>query len=135
MKKILALLMLMAASAAFAAEKHFIGHSWDLLKVNTDDLVRNLAELEKLPLDGISISLSVKSDDGKRRNYTRNVLSDGVWTKESYAEEIQNIRKISSGKLKHNFVLTNFAPKRDWTGPTTQPGKKRPATPPSWPGS
>ena len=117
MKKILALLMLMAASAAFAAEKHFIAHSWDLLKVNTDDLVRNLAELEKLPLDGISISLSVKSDDGKRRNYTRNVLSDGVWTKESYAEEIQNIRKISSGKLKHNFVLTNFAPEKrlDWT--------------------
>ena len=69
---------------SFAGEKHFIGHSWDLLKVTTDDLVRNLPELEKLPLSGISISLSAKSADGKRTFYTRDILSDPAWDKKNY---------------------------------------------------
>ena len=105
------------ACILFAGEKHFIGHSWDLLKVTTDDLVRNLPELEKLPLDGISISLSARSADGKRTFYTRDILSDPAWNRKNYRSEIENIQKISSGKLKHNFLLTNFAPKKrlKWT--------------------
>ncbi len=116
MKRLLALLMLMVSCVSFAAEKHFVAHSWDLLKVNTDDLVRNLAELEKLPLDGISISLSVKRADG-RKVFRRDILTDARWNREDFSEEIENIRKISSGKLKHNFVLTNFAPEKRlvWT--------------------
>ena len=99
-----------------AGEKYFVGHSWDLLKVTTDDLVRNLPELEKLPLDGISISLSVKREDGKIK-FIRNVLSDARWIREQHTAEIENIRKISSGRLKHNLLFTNFAPTRrlSWT--------------------
>ena len=117
MKRILtSFVLLMLVCTAFAGEKHFIGHGWDLLKVTTEDLVRNLPELEKLPLDGISISLSKKRPDG-RTVFMRNVLSDARWVKEEYAGEIENIRKISSGRLKYNLLMTNFAPVRRlaWT--------------------
>ena len=115
-KVILVMLWVALASVSAAGEKHFIGHGWDLLKVTTDDLVRNLPELEKLSLDGISISLSEKRTGG-RRAFTRNVLSDDSWSKEAYTGEIENIRIISSGKLKHNFLLTNFTPTKRlaWT--------------------
>ncbi|MBO4491487.1 MAG: hypothetical protein J5944_09035 [Lentisphaeria bacterium] len=117
MKRILTpFVLLMLVCTAFAGEKHFIGHGWDLLKVTTEDLVRNLPELEKLPLDGISISLSKKRADG-RTVFMRNVLSDARWVKEEYAGEIENIKKISSGRLKYNLLMTNFAPTRRlaWT--------------------
>ena len=116
-KQALSCLILALVCSSFAAEKHFIGHSWDLLKVTTDDLVRNQSKLEKLPLSGISISLSAKSADGKRTFYTRDILSDPAWDRKNYRGEIENIKKISSGKLKHNFLLTNFAPKKRlrWT--------------------
>ena len=116
-KQIVSCLILVTACISFAGEKHFIGHSWDLLKVTTDDLVRNQSKLEKLPLSGISISLSAKSADGKRTFYTRDILSDPAWDRKNYRGEIENIKKISSGKLKHNFLLTNLAPKKrlKWT--------------------
>ena len=116
-KQALSCLILALVCSSFAGEKHFIGHSWDLLKVTTDDLVRNRSKLEKLPLSGISISLSAKSADGKRTVYTRDILSDPAWNRKNYRGEIENIKKISSGKLKHNFLLTNLAPKKrlKWT--------------------
>ena len=110
------LIFTLALATLSAGEKYFVGHSWDLLKVTTDDLVRNLPELEKLPLDGISISLSVEREDGKIK-FIRNVLSDAAWNRGQHTAEIENIRKISSGRLKHNLLFTNFAPARrlSWT--------------------
>ena len=101
---------------AFAGEKHFIGHGWDLAKVTTSDMVRNLPELEKLPVDGISITVSKKLPDGKVL-FMRNVLSDVRWEKRDYTGEVENLKKISSGRLKHNFLLAFFAPRRRlaWT--------------------
>lgn len=126
MKKALALLGLLLVELCVLGqvglksaklEKHFIGHSWDLLKVSTDDIVRNLPALEKLPLDGITISLFVSKQAGAKPVCTRNVISDPPWQREWYKPEIEKIRKISSGKLKQNLLVSMFAPSRrvPWT--------------------
>lgn len=117
MQKVLLMLTFSALlGASVAGEKHFIAHGWDLCKVTTSDMVRNLPELEKLPVDGISITVSRKLPNGKVL-FMRNVLSDVRWEKREYKKEVENIKKISSGRLKHNFLLTFFSPRRRlaWT--------------------
>lgn len=105
------LLALAAAQADDLGQKRFIGHSWDLLWVNTQDLVRNQAALEKLPLDGIGISIYANNAEGKQINL-RAAMTEPPWERSWFEEEIGRVKQMSSGKFKHNLICTYWAPRR-----------------------
>ncbi|MGI6356022.1 MAG: hypothetical protein GX937_09050 [Lentisphaerae bacterium] len=105
------LLALTVAHADDFGKKRFIGHSWDLLWVNTQDLVRNQEALEKLPLEGISISIYAKNAEGKQINL-RSAMTQPPWERSWFEEEISRVKQISSGKFKHNLICTYWAPRK-----------------------
>lgn len=89
-----------------APSKKIIVHSWDL-RVSLDDLIRNLGSIEKLPIDGISIFFKVKRKTNPKP-YFGSIMTDPKWNKEWFSFELEAIKKISSGKLKHNFIFTKL---------------------------
>ncbi|NLF61783.1 MAG: hypothetical protein GX574_11585, partial [Lentisphaerae bacterium] len=105
------LLALTVVHADDFGKKHFIGHSWDLLWVNTQDLVRNQEALEKLPLEGISISIYAQDAEGKQINL-RTAMTAPPWERSWFEEEISRVKQISSGNLKHNLICTFWAPRQ-----------------------
>ena len=105
------LLALTATHADDFGKKRFIGHSWDLLWVNTQDLVRNQEALEKLPLEGISISIYAKDAEGKQVNL-RTAMTAPPWERNWFEEEISRVKQISSGRFKHNLICTFWAPRQ-----------------------
>ncbi len=114
MRSLLLLVLLSVLALAQADDfgnKRFIGHSWDLLWVNTHDLVRNQAALEKLPLDGISISIYANNAEGKQVNL-RLAMTEPPWERSWFEQEIGRVKQVSSGKFQHNLICTYWAPRR-----------------------
>lgn len=115
MKKLLFSLLACTLTATSFAQsmptKKFIGHSWDLLAVNEKILADNIEALEKLPLDGISIRLSLTDDQGKRHNFT-SAMTDGPWKREWLQKLCPPLQKVCGGKLKHNLITSFFAPRK-----------------------
>ncbi|WP_418894142.1 hypothetical protein [Limibacterium fermenti] len=93
----------------YGGEKKLIGHSWDLLNVRPVDVARNLDAWEKVPLDGISLMIRVKLPDGSTAS-DRTIMNDSHWDKKAFAEEVKVIRQCASRNLKHNFLITGWAP-------------------------
>ena len=98
-------------AAAEPGRKKLIGHSWDLLRVTPEDLHRNLEKLEALPLDGISITLYIKSPDGKLRQSSA-AYTDQPWDRQWLTEDLEHIKAVCSGKLRHNLISSFWAPHR-----------------------
>lgn len=96
-------------AAAEPGRKKLIGHSWDLLRFTPEDLHRNLEKLEALPLDGISISLSIKEPGGKARRFSA-AYTDQPWDRQWLTEDLEHIKAVSGGKLRHNFISSYWAP-------------------------
>ena len=89
-------------------QKKIIFYSWDLLWARTDDLINNLDALEKLPADGIAISIYLKR--GKSSSISFRTVMDGPkWQKEWFNRELEKLKKISQGKLKNNFISTRLS--------------------------
>jgi hypothetical protein len=97
------------ALAAGGAEKHMIGHSWDLLAVRPADVARNLDAWAELPLDGVSLAVKTALPDGSKIGYN-SVMNDPPWDRQALAEEARVIRQCASRNLKHNFLTTFWAP-------------------------
>lgn len=100
--------LLLAATLSFAGTKKFIGHSWDLLWVSQQDLVRNIDALEKLPLDGVSVRIYATDKDGKRHACFFGIGGER-WQK-NWDFDKPAIKRVCGGKLKENLLFTNWAP-------------------------
>ncbi len=92
-------------------EKRMIGHSWDLLGVRPKDVANNLDAWEKVPLDGISLAIKLKSPDGVALGFNT-IMNDPPWQREWFNDELQHLKSCSSRNLKHNFLTTFWAPQR-----------------------
>ena len=114
MKKVIVNLLITTLMINMTAQqmptKKIIVHSWDL-RVSLEDLARNLKSIEKLPIDGISIFFRVKRK-ANPKPYFGNIMLDSKWQKEWFAAELEGIKKISSGKLKHNFIFTKLSSRK-----------------------
>ena len=100
----------MNISAQTVPNKKIIVHSWDL-RVSLDDIVRNLDKIEKTPIDGISIFFQVKRSKPPHP-YFGSIMIDSKWDKSWFTKELAGIKKISSGKLKHNFIFTKLTSRK-----------------------
>lgn len=98
-------------SAAEPGRKKLIGHSWDLLRVTPEDLHRNLEKLEALPLDGISITVNVKPPEGKARRFSA-AYTDQPWDRQWFAKDLEHIKAVCRGRLRHNLITSYWAPHR-----------------------
>ncbi len=102
------LILLASSVMAVSAEElrgRLIGHSWDLVRANTADLVRNRAKLAQLPLDGISIAVRCSAPDGTPVNFLYAIV-EAPWPREAMAGEIENLRLLTQAGLRHNFLAT-----------------------------
>ncbi len=86
-------------------EKKVILLSFELRNARTEHIARNIALFEKLPFDGIVIS------DMKTFRLRHPAGSKQKWDISEYAREIADMKVISSGKLKDNFLLMFWTPK------------------------
>ena len=91
--------------------KKVIFYSWDLLWAQADDLLNNLNALEKLPADGISISIYLKRAKSPSLSF-RKIMEGPKWQKDWFSQELEKLKKISQGKLKHNFFPTRLSVRR-----------------------
>ena len=98
-----------APSAAEPGRKTI--HSWDLLRVTPEDLHRNLEKLEALPLDGISITVNVKPPEGKARRFSA-AYTDQPWDRQWFAKDLEHIKAVCRGRLRHNLITSYWAPHR-----------------------
>jgi len=97
--------------AGSLAEKKMIGHSWDLLAVRPSDVAHNLDAWEKMPLDGISLSIARTLENGQKISYN-SIMNDKAWDRDWLREEVQVVKHCASRNLKHNFLTTYWAPRK-----------------------
>ncbi len=90
--------------------KKIIVHSFDL-RVTTDELVSHLDQLEKVPIDGISIFIDTGREEPCNPNFG-SIMFEPKWEKEWFNQELDNLKKLSAGRLKHNFLFTKITSRR-----------------------
>lgn len=108
---VLVAVLVAMSCCAQVVEKRMIGHSWDLLGVRPKDVANNLDAWERVPLDGISLAIKLKSPDGVAIGFN-NVMNDPAWQREWFKEELEIIKRCSSRNLKRNFLTTFWTPHR-----------------------
>jgi len=107
-----AVLSAVSLCAGSAPRKQLVGHGWDLLAVSPAEVVRHSDEFAKTGLDGISISLRKTLSDGQRLSFS-SILTDPVWPREAFTNEIADMRKLK-GKpgLSHCYLSAFWTPAR-----------------------
>jgi len=99
------------ALAVYGTEKKIIGHSWDLLAIRPEDVVRNLDALKGIPLDGISLTIKKELPDGVSIGYN-SIMRDPKWDKKWFSQDVKTVQQCSSRNLKHNFLISFWAPQK-----------------------
>ena len=102
----------LAAVLPSSAAKRYIADGWDVTRLDTDDFVRNLDEMAKLPIDGICLGLRARLPDGTRVDYTK--VMDGVkWPKGLFDGRLEDVRKlVSLPNMQHSFLSFRTSPNK-----------------------
>lgn len=116
MKNVCLLLFVCTSISLFgASHKKIIAGGFEISLGRTRHIAKHLDQFEKLPLDGLCIFMHlpyVKYGPAGNNFSTSPVR----WEKKWFTREIENLRKISSGRLKHNFlnVFWSLKKRMDW---------------------
>lgn len=92
-------------------EKKLIAAGWD--SPTPEELVGLRETIEKLPFDGIRISVSVPTPDGKSADFYR-IMTPEKWEKAWFQEAVQNLQKAKSERLTENFLSVGAGLEADW---------------------
>ena len=92
-------------------EKKLIVGGFEIGMARTAHLARNAEKFEKFPFDGLFIGFHLPNN--KYQPASNKFMTSRVkWEKEWFAQEVADLKKISSGRLKHNFLNMFWSPSR-----------------------
>ena len=92
--------------------KKLIATGWD--KPDSARLLKNLAQMERRPFDGVVIEVLGHVDETKRCRL-RTAFVDATWQRQWFEPCVRNLRACKSGRLTDNFVTVGANPGNvDW---------------------
>ena len=117
MRYLIAVLMALAVTPAWSGAtegKKLIEYGWDV--PSTEYVRRNVAEMEKIPFDGVVIRVSPKGQDfGSTYSFGWEVFSPTRLNWDDMRHAVDDLRAAEFGRFKHNFIQVIVAPgKIDW---------------------
>ncbi len=114
--------LLSVALCTFSAQdKKVIACGFEISQARTSHLARNVDKLNQLPIDGVCIFMHLPYIPKYEPAGNKVMNSPVKWEKEWFKKEIELLKTISSGRLKHNFLNTFWSPhqRRAWNDDET----------------
>ena len=117
-KKLIFAVMACAASMSMTvcAAPKFIAYGWDVQAATPEDVLANVAEWDKTPMDGCAISIRIPDGKGGEFSY-KTLMNDPVWSWKELERYEPILRELSKHRSMKESMLSAFrAPTKriDW---------------------
>lgn len=94
-------------SMAVCAAPKFIAYGWDVQAATPEDVLANVAEWDKTPMDGCAISIRIPDGKGGEFSY-KTLMNDPVWSWKELERYEPILRELSKHRSMKESMLSAF---------------------------